>query len=227
MLVQMPRGSSGQAEPQNAGECNNFEAALRRDLATAPVVSYDPVVGGWTKRIVDIIIVCVSAPLWGFVVLAIAGWRKLTTPDATFVLEPRVGYGGASFNRIRFASAGGEVNEAPASPANDAHAHDAGWRALIARLPALINVLRGEMSLVGPAPLSQEVVEMSPASRRYYLSARPGLIDIEAMAEPEADPAQIYKTYARGWSLSLDVMLAWDSLRRLQRSRAVRAPVSA
>ena len=55
------------------------------------------------------------------------------------------------------------------------------------RLPRLINVLRGEMSLVGPAPLDAEGLEQLKTSKRYYLSARPGVVGIAAIANADSE----------------------------------------
>jgi hypothetical protein len=62
MLIQLPQKNSGQAKSSPDAECNAFEAALRRDLSSAPVISYDSVLGGVGKRALDVVLTLVSAP---------------------------------------------------------------------------------------------------------------------------------------------------------------------
>src|SRR5262245_20394785 len=97
MLIQMPRGSRDQQGAQNAGECSTFEAALRRDLASAPVVSYDATLGGWLKRGVDLTLTLLSLPVWAPVMLGAALVSKLRHPAPVFVSDERIGYGGRVF----------------------------------------------------------------------------------------------------------------------------------
>lgn len=219
MLVQMPRGSSGRAAPQNAGECTSFEAALRRDLATAPVVSYDPAVGGWLKRIIDVTLTLALSPLWApLLLLAIAKRRLQALGSPAIVAEPRVGYGGKRFDHLYLTPAPQDMAQDFASaPANDTGVQRDRWRALLQGLPMLLNVLRGEMSLVGPAALTEAELEPLRTARRYYLSARPGVIGVDPIAEESDDPSALYKTYARSWSLSLDFALMWEAARGLLR----------
>jgi lipopolysaccharide/colanic/teichoic acid biosynthesis glycosyltransferase len=80
----------------------------------------------------------------------------------------------------------------------------------------LINVLRGEMSLVGPAPLSAADLEPLKTSKRYYLSARPGVLGIASIADADAEDPGHYKIYALSWSLSADFLILWDGVRSLR-----------
>src|SRR5215510_10710701 len=161
MLIKMPRGSRNQPGSQNAAECNTFEAALRRDLASAPVISYDATLGGWSKRVVDIALTLISAPVWLPLMLVVALWSKLRHPARVFRAQERVGYGGRVFRcfslRVRPPTATIERLRPPGAPeqapANDLDDSDgvagrrrAAWGEALERLPMLFNVLAGDMA---------------------------------------------------------------------------------
>lgn len=230
MLVQLPRGPAGQPKASNPEDCSDFEAALRRDLATAPVVSYDSVLGGWSKRCLDLGLTLVSAPLWGPTLLIAAAWSKIRHSAPVFVSDVRIGYGGAAFRcyhlRVEPPTAVIQHLRPPVEepvPANDwgdiaqrAETSRAKWRRLFERLPQLLNVLRGEMSLVGPSPLAADDLEPLKTAKRYYLSARPGVVGINSIADADEEDPGHYKLYARSWSLSADLLILWDAVRSLR-----------
>lgn len=232
MLVQLPRGQNGPKSATPEGECTAFEAALRRDLASAPVISYDSVLGGWGKRTIDVALVVIAAPVWVPAMLAAAAWSKLRHSAPVFLTETRIGYGGRAFEcrKLRIAPPSAVIErlhhaapDVAPEPANDwreiasrAETGRAKWRRLFESLPQLINVLRGEMSLVGPAPLSAEELEPLKTSKRYYLSARPGVVGIASIADADAEDPGHYKIYALSWSISADALILWDGLRSLR-----------
>jgi exopolysaccharide production protein ExoY len=230
MLIQMPRGSSDQPGTQNAEECNAFEAALRRDLASAPVISYETVLGGVGKRTIDLALTILSAPIWLPVLLGAALWSKVRHPEPVFLHHECIGYGGAAFNcyalRVEQPSAIVETlhptkdGQAPANDlsaiAGQAEDRRAKWRRAFERLPRLFNVLRGEMSLVGPSPLRREDLEPLKTAKRHYLSMRPGVVGISAIVEADEEEASQYKIYGLSWSATTDMLILSDALRSLR-----------
>jgi exopolysaccharide production protein ExoY len=237
MLVQLPRGASGAPKASTDEECSAFEAALRRDLASAPVISYDQVLGGWAKRTIDLILATLTAPVWAPAVLLAAAWSKARHSAPVFTPVERIGYGGRTFAcyRLRIAPPSAVIEhlhpQAVPEPANDlgviasrAETWGAKWRRLFERLPQMLNVLRGEMSLVGPAPLSAEELEPLKTSKRYYLSARPGVVGIASIADADSEDPGHYKIYALSWSLTADLLILWDALRSLRQKGALWRP---
>jgi exopolysaccharide production protein ExoY len=229
MLIQMPRGSSDQPGTQNAEECSAFEAALRRDLASAPVISYDAMLGGWTKRAFDVVVTLFTMPLWLPIMLVAAAWSKLKHPAAVFQAHDRVGYGGRVFRcftlrleppTATIAHLHGPKEDVPAndwsSMASKAETRREKWRRAIERMPRMFNVLRGDMSLVGPSPLAPDQLEPLKTGKRYYLSSRPGVVGVSTIVDADEEQASQYKIYAFSWSLMTDIVILSDALRGLR-----------
>jgi len=212
------------AQAVQAGEdCTQFEAGLRRDLASGRVLAYEPVLGGWQKRVCELAVVLLSAPLWAPSLGLLALVAKDRHPAPVFMREPRMGYGKKAFRawKLRFAPPSAAIVplHAPAEAANDAApAPGVTWRELLSRLPELISVISGEMSLVGPRPLTEEQLdELTMAGKKFYLSARPGVFSL-CDVEPEAPISALCKHYALSWSLGSDASIALESLRKAFRA---------
>jgi exopolysaccharide production protein ExoY len=230
MLIQMPRGPKGSPGTQNAEECSAFEAALRRDLASAPVISYDLVLGGVSKRVFDVVVTLLAAPVWLPMLLVAAAVSKLKHPAPVFYSEDRVGYGGRVFQcfKLRLEPPTATIAQLHAPkqvdvPANDwssieskAESRREKWRRALERLPQMYNVLRGEMSLVGPSPLSQDELEPMKIGKRYYLSSRPGVVGVSTIIDTGEEQSSQYKIYAFSWSLMTDIVILSDALRSLR-----------
>jgi exopolysaccharide production protein ExoY len=229
MLIQMPRGPSDQPGPNSAEARNAFEAALRRDLASSPVVSYDAVLGGWGKRAVDVALVLLGAPLWAPVLGIAAGVSKLRHSAPVLIADERVGYGGRVFmcyslriepptQKVEEIVAVGEDSEQTrAWRVIETQAEDrrTKWVRALERLPQLLNVLRGEMAIVGPSPLTRDELEPMKSAKRHYLSARPGVVGVSVILDGHEDTHAQYKAYAMSWSFLGDALILWDGLRSL------------
>lgn len=220
MLIQLPGGAPEPRGPQSADqESTTFEAGLRRDLASSPIVSYDSTLGGPAKRAVDLTIALITTPVWAPLLLLAAGWSKLRDRSPVFLADERIGYGGRSFKcySLRI-SPMVKAEEGGNSIANDAVAKASSrrirWRNALERLPQMLNVIRGDMAIVGPSALAREQLEPMKSARRYYLSARPGVAGISTIIGGSGDPSQ-YKIYAMSWAITTDALIFWDGLRSL------------
>jgi exopolysaccharide production protein ExoY len=78
-------------------------------------------------------------------------------------------------------------------------------------LPQLVNILRGEMSLVGPRPIVPDELTRYGENARAYLSVRPGLTGLWQVSGRSAcsfeERIQLDVHYAHNWSFSNDLMI--------------------
>ena len=118
----------------------------------------------------------VLSPLFAVVVVLI----RATSPGPAFHRAKRVGKDGLLFSLYKFRSMREDAHlQGPGiTAAGDARITPVGrWlrRTKIDELPQLINVLSGDMSLVGPRPEDPRYVELYTPEQRRVLSVRPGV----------------------------------------------------
>ena len=180
-----------------------------------------------TKRLMDVTIaVGVLAVTWPLILVGAVA-VKLTSPGPAFYLAKRAGLGGRPFRmyKLRTMYVDTDTPDRRITSARDDRRTPLGGllRALrIDELPQFWNVLRGEMSVVGPRPEDWDIVQehYSPARRRV-LEVRPGIVspaDVRWYPDltyhdppPEGVPAQEH--YLR-WHLPIQVA---EGLRYVER----------
>jgi exopolysaccharide biosynthesis polyprenyl glycosylphosphotransferase len=210
----------------------NFAKAQPTELDGIPVISFDSVpVDEWQlaiKRVLDLVIAGTGLFFLIPLFLAVAGLIRLTSPGPVFFRQIRCGVNGRRFNLYKFRSMviGAEARLAELRHLNemkgpvfkvkkDPRLTCIGYwlrKTSIDELPQLINVLKGEMSLVGPRPpLPDEVAQYEPWQRRR-LSMRPGITgnwQIHGRNEIEDFDvwAELDLEYIDQWSLLLDARI--------------------
>jgi exopolysaccharide biosynthesis polyprenyl glycosylphosphotransferase len=189
-----------------------------------------PVIQGWRlrlKRAIDVgfslVSLTLTAPVLALTALAI----RLEGPGPIFFRQTRVGRHGRDFTFFKFRSMVPGAEEV--LPDLQAHNEAEGpifkmradprvtrvgrWirRLSIDELPQLLNVLRGDMSLVGPRPpLPSEVASYQPWHRRR-LDVAPGMTGLwqvsgrSKLTFDEMVMLDLY--YAENWSLMLDLRI--------------------
>ena len=84
-------------------------------------------------------------------------------------------------------------------------------RTSLDELPQLINVLRGQMSLVGPRPIIEEEIVAYGDYIDYYQQVRPGITGLWQVSGRNelsyAERVQLDVWYVRNWSLELDLII--------------------
>jgi lipopolysaccharide/colanic/teichoic acid biosynthesis glycosyltransferase len=159
------------------------------------------------KRILDVVGSVVGLLLLLPVLPVVAVIIKLDSRGPIFFRQERVGRGGRAFRIFKFRSM--VVGAARAGTAltvrADSRITRAGMllrRSKLDELPQLINVLAGDMSLVGPRPEVPEFMKFyTPDQRAIILSMRPGITDYAAilfrdessLLDRERDPVDVYR----------------------------------
>lgn len=122
-----------------------------------------------------------GAPLFG----AIAALVWATSGRPILFSQERVGRGFVPFRLLKFRSMKNDAAGAPITSAGDPRVTAAGallraWK--LDELPQFWNVLRGDMSLVGPRPELRQYVELYRDRYRRILTVRPGMTDMASIA---------------------------------------------
>ena len=158
------------------------------------------------KRLFDILFAAFALLLVSPVLLWAAAWVRVDSPGPVFFRQVRVGRAGREFRIFKFRTMRTEAERAgpQITVGADARVTRSGQflrHYKIDELPQFINVLVGDMSVVGPRPEVPRYVAMYPAAMRAcVLSVRPGITDlasIEYRHENEllgasADPERTY-----------------------------------
>ena len=184
------------------------------------------------KRILDIVGAAAGILLLSPVFLGIGLAIKLTSPGSIFFVQERYGYGRRRFRMFKFRSMVRNVSDQRVDPEAQDEARIAPVgrflrRTMLDELPVLWNVLLGDMSLVGPRPMSAlDVSRFGEAQLIRRFSVRPGMTGNWQVAE---DPSLSFEervaldfSYIDDWSLVLDLkILARSVPAMLKRSGAV------
>jgi lipopolysaccharide/colanic/teichoic acid biosynthesis glycosyltransferase len=180
----------------------------------------------WGKRAFDIAgalaLLVAAAPI--FLLVALAVRLRLGAP--VFFVQLRAGRGGQPFPLLKFRSM-------RTGPGSDAERLDRFGRALrlsgLDELPQLFNVLRGDMSLVGPRPLPLDYLRHYSARQARMLRVRPGIagpgVAAGRNAVPWAERLELGIAYATAPpGLGRDLRLILATLRVWVSGRGATAP---
>jgi lipopolysaccharide/colanic/teichoic acid biosynthesis glycosyltransferase len=180
-------------------------------------------IGRLAKRAIDVAIAAPALLAMAPALLAIGACIRADSPGAALYWQERVGRGGRSFRMAKFrtmVAAPIEFNQDGSTrvAAADPRVTRVGRRLRggLDELPQLWNVLRGDMSLVGPRPDLPVHAAMYTASERRKLAVRPGMTSLAAVVGRNQIP---WKTriaidlgYVERWSLALDAKIIAQTL---------------
>jgi exopolysaccharide biosynthesis polyprenyl glycosylphosphotransferase len=189
-----------------------------------------PVLTGWdwaVKRgfdlVVSALVVVIGLPFWVLIALAI----KLDSRGAVFFVDRRIGVGEREFGMLKFRTM---VADAPALQAELEGENEAGGalfkirddprvtrvgrflrRFSLDELPQVVNVLKGEMSLVGPRPLPLRDYRLLEDWHRRRYGVLPGMTGLWQISGRSGlafdDLVRLDFTYLENWSIWLDISI--------------------
>jgi exopolysaccharide biosynthesis polyprenyl glycosylphosphotransferase len=206
------------------------------DLNGVPLIGVKPVsISGWNlalKRAMDVVIASLGLILLSPLLLIIAAVIKLDSPGPAVFEQTRIGRAGRPFTLFKFRSMhqGAESEQKSLLDLNEAvgpifKIKDDPRRTKLGRLlrrtsldefPQLYNVLRGEMSLIGPRPALPSEVERYQEWHKKRLQTRPGITGLwqvsgrSDLTFDEMVLLDIY--YVENWSLLLDLRIALKTI---------------
>lgn len=156
------------------------------------------------KRAFDVVISAVVLAVCSPVFALISLWVLIDSGRPIFFKQLRVGLGGRPFRLWKFRSMRTEVGGASITVRGDRRITRVGRilrKAKLDESPQFWNVLRGDMSLVGPRPEVPEYVERFKERYLRILTVRPGITDLasiryrneEAVLAGSPEPQRIYE----------------------------------
>ena len=171
--------------------------------------------GGRPKRVMDVVLASLALVLLAPIMLMVAGLVRLVMSGPAIFAHKRLGFGGRTFACFKFRTTvvDGEQEQRrhlAIDPRVDCLGNILRTSGLD-ELPQLFNVLRGDMSLVGPRPVVPEEIERYGRHAQACFRARPGLTGLWRVSgrHRAGYAARIARDlyYARHWSLWLDLAL--------------------
>lgn len=137
------------------------------------------------KRLFDVVLATLGLIVLSPFLLIIAVWIKLSSKGPLFYTQKRVGLNFKEFDIYKFRSMVVNAEGPSVTSADDPRITKVGKflrRTKIDELPQLLNVMKSDMSLVGPRPEVMKFVEQKKDEYKKVLSVRPGITDNAAIA---------------------------------------------
>ena len=166
---QLPRLASGKPAELSAGETRPAAVVA----AAAPGIGLSP-----ARRLLDVAVaLAVLSLVWPFL-LALALATRRSTGGSAIYRQLRVGEGGIPFTLLKFRSMrAGKAGPEVTAPGDDRVTRLGALlrKTSLDELPQLVNVLRGDMTLVGPRPETVSLARRYPEELRFIFRYRPGM----------------------------------------------------
>jgi exopolysaccharide biosynthesis polyprenyl glycosylphosphotransferase len=184
------------------------------------------------KRLIDVVgaltVLIIGAPLWLLIALAI----KIDSAGPVLYSQTRLGYRGQPFGFLKFRSMRADADQMLNQVLTNQKGEDKGKvkakddprrtrvgklirRTSLDEIPQLINVLRGEMSLIGPRPMPSLIENYEDWERARFemLPGMTGLWQVRGRSDLDYDEMVLMDIYyIENWSLNLDLQIALRTL---------------
>jgi exopolysaccharide biosynthesis polyprenyl glycosylphosphotransferase len=232
-IVRIPLGAGGLV--LRGGSIDMFDGIPVQSLVYGP----DRAVALIAKRVLDVATALLGLVVLSPILLAVVAYIGLHGGRPIVFRQMRVGLHGRPFRIFKFRTMVKDAEERYAEVASMSDTAGAAFkmtddpritkwgrvlrRTSIDELPQLLNVLRGEMSLVGPRPAPPREVEGYDVWHRRRLSIKPGvtgLWQVEARLDEDFDRrASLDLQYIDRWSLGLDLKIILRTIPALLQGR--------
>ena len=183
------------------------------------------------KRAIDISVSAAALLLLLPLIALIAVLVRVRMGRPVLFIQERPGLSGKAFRVCKFRTMSNDWDEAGNLKADADRLSVLGrWlrRLSLDEIPQLWNVLRGDMSLVGPRPLLMEYLPLYNAKQARRHDVRPGITGWaqingrNAISWEEKFDLDVW--YVDNWSLSLDVLILLRTVRNVVRREGVSTP---
>lgn len=180
------------------------------------------------KRALDIAGASMGLLLLSPLLLGLAAAVRLSMGAPVFYRQRRPGFRGEPFTLLKFRTMSGDIDSTGIALPDAERITPLGRllrRTSLDELPELINVLIGDMSLVGPRPLLLEYLPLYSSEQARRHEVRPGITGWAQIHGRNAigwDEKFAYDLwYVDNWSLALDLKILWRSLFKVWRAEGI------
>jgi exopolysaccharide production protein ExoY len=173
----------------------------------------DVALGGRRKRIFDVVVTSIVLVMAAPMLLVTVALIRGLIGKSAIVVKQLVGLGGRVFDAYQFRTTVENCEDGTASLGDALQASG------LDKLPLLLNVLRGDMSLIGPRPITEGELSRYKSQMPEYFTARPGLTGLWRRASALTghkpfDWMVLDRYYISSWSVWLDITLLIQVLSR-------------
>lgn len=188
-------------------------------------------VGGISKRGFDVVVASMALLFFSPIFLMLMALVKFSDGGSVFYGHSRIGHGGRTFRCLKFRTMRQDGDRVLKEYLEKNPAAYEEWRTTrklqddprittvggvlrklsLDELPQLLNIIRGEMSIVGPRPVVEDELEMYDTAAHLYLRSRPGLTGLWQVSGRNdvsyAARVALDSHYVENWSLVTDLKI--------------------
>jgi exopolysaccharide production protein ExoY len=188
-------------------------------------------IGSVPKRLIDIVLAFCGILLFAPLLIICFVATVIASPAPALFRHQRVGFNGKRFNCLKFRTMAPDAAERLQRLLDSDPTAAAEWetnrklrcdprvtaigamlrKSSLDELPQLFNVLRGDMSIIGPRPVTEEELARYASAVTAYLACRPGITGLWQVSGRStttyAKRVACDTFYARNWSMALDARI--------------------
>ncbi len=188
-------------------------------------------IGSLPKRLIDIVLALVGIFLLAPLLIVCFAATVISSPGPVLFRHRRVGFNGKYFHCLKFRTMVPDATERLQRLLDSDPTAAAEWgasrklrrdprvtavgallrKSSLDELPQLFNVLRGDMSIVGPRPVTEDELVRYSGAAASYLACRPGITGLWQVSGRStttyAERVEYDAFYAENWSMALDAKI--------------------